>query len=318
MNGKARIVLAASLIAIALVLMIAALLPNSWWHPPKKTASEPSLNAEVLRPRGDKRITVPKGARLEASGYLTILRVPPTPAEPKAPTQSPAAEESLQPAVPAEVAAGIRLFARLRPYPVSDANIPKILVAPPQQFSRVILRDGCFRLDEDGQPLVVFTIGTRLLIDDQGYLAFTAFTDGRLRARIGEEVFWEGERRQLEDPRQLAIIHGRCGPGQVQVIGLAQSVAVGQARSDRLSARSLADLYGLPFDAVLEHVRACRQRMSKSPNGVPVTMIATPCGMTPPPPVAKQEECPPGTSLTNGMCRTPEGYARPIPDWLNT
>ena len=36
----------------------------------------------------------------------------------------------------------------------------------------------------------------------------------------------------------------------------------------------------------------------------------------PPRPVMDASECPPGSSLAGGLCRTPEGYLRPLPDWL--
>jgi hypothetical protein len=39
--------------------------------------------------------------------------------------------------------------------------------------------------------------------------------------------------------------------------------------------------------------------------------------MSPPPPPPRGEPvCPPGTKATYGMCRTPEGFARPIPAWI--
>ena len=37
---------------------------------------------------------------------------------------------------------------------------------------------------------------------------------------------------------------------------------------------------------------------------------------SPPPPVMDPSECPPGSSISAGLCRTPEGYLRPLPDWL--
>lgn len=40
------------------------------------------------------------------------------------------------------------------------------------------------------------------------------------------------------------------------------------------------------------------------------------CITIPPPPVARQEDCPAGTKLSFGLCRTPEGYIRPLPKWI--
>ena len=36
----------------------------------------------------------------------------------------------------------------------------------------------------------------------------------------------------------------------------------------------------------------------------------------PPLPVTDPSECPLGSSRTFGLCRTPEGYMRPLPEWL--
>ena len=36
----------------------------------------------------------------------------------------------------------------------------------------------------------------------------------------------------------------------------------------------------------------------------------------PPRPPEPDTVCPPGTTMTFGICRTPEGYMRPLPDWL--
>jgi hypothetical protein len=276
--------------------------------------------AEVFSPPSGKSDQVPKGARLEPSGYLTILEVPPTPAQPqRRPPEPPVGSSSPGPAIPSGVAPGIRLFVRLRPRPSPSESLPQILVAPPQQISRVILRDGCFRLAEPGEPLVVFTLATRLVIDREGYLAFTASPDnGPLPARVGEQVWWEGERRELQDPQDLALIHARCGAGAVQVLGLVQSVAVGQATADFQATKRIADMYGLPWKEAFAAARKCRERMSRAPNGMQVVTVQNACGLTPPPPVADGKACPPGTSLSSGMCRTPEGYVRPIPDWLRT
>ena len=111
----------------------------------------------------------------------------------------------------------------------------------------------------------------------------------------------------------LARVHERCGPGPVQVVGLLQSLSAGQAFADGQSATRLAAMYGLSWDEALARIHACRERLSQGPGGNRIVMVETPCGTTPPPPVSDPARCPPGTTLSAGLCRTPEGSVRPIP-----
>jgi hypothetical protein len=306
--------LALGLVAAAVVPMLIAAVPGSW-RPPVERGSEAPPRAEVLVPNKSPLAGLPKGAHREPDGYLTILAAARTPAQPQPhPSLAPAAGGSPQPVIPRKLAGGIRLFARLRPEAARPGLVTSDLMPPPQQVSKVVLRDGCFRLAEPGEPHAVFTLGTRLFVDAQGYLAFTAFAPGSpMRARVGEEVWWEGERRELRDRQALAQIRARCGPGRTQIVGLAQSVSVGQILADGMAATRVSAMYGLPWAQALARVRACRDRLSRGPDRVNVTMITTPCGTSPPPPVASPETCPPGTALSGGLCRTPEGYVRPIP-----
>lgn len=314
MNQRGWLLLAVMLIAAASVLTILSTLPGDWGIRKKQEPNLPAA-AEVLVPKGLGSGGLPRGARREPSGYLTVLAAPATEAapQPNPPLPKPV-NPPPGPPVPPELSAAVRLFARQLAPPVRDDLIPSNLLPPPQQISRVILRDGCFRLAEPGEPHAVFTVGTRLYLDGRGYLAIgAAGPQGPMRARVGELLWWSGERRQLRDPRSLAQIHARCGPGRAEIVGLVQSVSIGQALADGMSATRFASMYGVPWSQAIVRVRLCRERLSRSANGSRITMIETPCGSTPPRPVANPSECPAGTSLSGGLCRTPQGYVRPIP-----
>jgi hypothetical protein len=200
--------------------------------------------------------------------------------------------------------------------PVTGELLPGNLLPPPRQFARIVLRDGCFRIDEPGDPIAVFDVGTSLWLDDAGYLMFGQGADSAIRARVGEPIWWEGERRAISDPATLAELHARCGRGKAELVGLAQSLSLGQALADGESATNIVDMYGIPWARALDKVRECRAKLSKGPGGAAVRMVATPCGTTPPPPVTDPAHCPPGTAIVAGICRTPDGFIRPIPDWL--
>ena len=306
--------LAVGLLVIAFALIVVSLLPRSWWPSSTPRKHSGPLRVEVFAPDGTPLADLPRGARREASGYLTILAAPQTPAQPVPhPELAHPAGTSAGDAIPKRLAGSIRLFARLQPVPVSNELVISDLLPPPQNIGRIVLRDGCFHLDEPGDPHVVFTVGARLFLDAQGYLAVGQGAESDIRTRVGEPMHWEGKPRRLDDKAMLARIHERCGAGPAQVLGPLQSLSLGQAFEDGMSATRLAAMYGLPWKDALERIRACRERLSHGPNGARVEMVGTPCGITPPPPVADPASCPKGTKLSGGLCRTPEGAVRPIP-----
>jgi hypothetical protein len=71
--------------------------------------------------------------------------------------------------------------------------------------------------------------------------------------------------------------------------------------------RHFRENYGLSHEQARRVLEACKRR---SGSGV--------CMMTPPPPPPTGgEKCPPDTKMFHGICRTPEGFARPIPAWIH-
>ena len=70
--------------------------------------------------------------------------------------------------------------------------------------------------------------------------------------------------------------------------------------------RFLREKYGLSEADARKVLEGCKAR---SGAGICFT---TP----PPPPPPGGPSCPSGTKSVHGMCRTPEGHVRPLPDWI--
>lgn len=197
-----------------------------------------------------------------------------------------------------------------------DASIvvSKPMTQLPHRFGTIILRDGCLKLAEPGEPHAILLSGTKLYVDDAGFLTVGVISNGvAISPRVGEPAWWPGETPQQISAAAAARIRAKCGPGTIKIIGFAQSVAASQAAADEIAARNLVNTYGLPWGTALAKTRACRARLTSNNQIKPSKMIESPCGTTPPSPVADPRSCPAGTSLTGGLCRTPAGYIRPVP-----
>lgn len=142
---------------------------------------------------------------------------------------------------------------------------------------------------------------------------------------MGEAVEFMGSVNEVTTPELVDPIHAACGPGKVIKVEGMESAAAGDAQrkvTDRANAiRSLGDRYGLDarqagraLDWLDARGEANRQT---SPEGIALPPITgTMMVEMPPRPVMDPSECPPGSSLNAGLCRTPEGHLRPLPDWL--
>lgn len=134
-----------------------------------------------------------------------------------------------------------------------------------------------------------------------------------------------GSVNEITIPELVDPIHAACGAGKVVKIEGLDSAAARAAQNtvtDRANAiRRLQGEYGLgarqaerALDWLDARGKANRQT---TPEGIPLPPITgTMTVETPPRPVSNPSECPPGSSLTFGLCRTPEGYLRPLPRWL--
>jgi hypothetical protein len=208
----------------------------------------------------------------------------------------------------------VRLLARLAPMPPSDQLVVTTAEEPAPYFGTIFLRDGCLRLAEPGEPHVILPAGTKLYIDDEGFLTAGVIANGTAtNPRLGEPAWWSGGDRLRVEAAAVERIVAKCGPGAARLIGLAQSVAASQAAADGAAARNLVSMYDLPWTTALTRARACRTRLARNSGIDPAKMLQNPCGSTPPSPVADPSLCPVGTSFIGSLCRTPTGHIRPIP-----
>lgn len=294
-------------------------------EPPPK----PPLQAELVAPvaASDQSRTLPEGAKVERSGFGTILSAPPSDYEPPAPPAplvdgTPPSQNG--PVIAPEVAHLIRLLPRVRPQPVTDGNgMMMTLEALPIARATVILRDGCFRLAERGEPLVLFTVGARAFLDRQGYLAVgpTDFP-ASLSGRVGESLSWEGTIDPVRDPVIAASINRVCGAGRVVRVGLVSSEASQTNIRDASTAREMSDRYGMPYAEARREVRACRTkyhhgwaelRARYGDRDPPTELLPGPCMLSPPSPAPSPAACPDGTTHSGGLCRNARGHVVPIP-----
>jgi hypothetical protein len=201
--------------------------------------------------------------------------------------------------LPAQIARLVRIFPR-------DDRPPGILHSI-DSTAKVELRDGCFRASDREGALVLFPLGAKLFVDRDGYLAFGSETPGY--GRVGETLIFPGSVGEVTAPELVGPIHAACGPGKVIKVNDTASAAARRAQDavtlDANAVRHFRESYGLSERGALAAVKQCRERSG-----------AGFCPMSPPPPVARQADCPAGTKLSHGLCRTPEGFVRPLLEWL--
>lgn len=316
-RDRGAILLALALIAITVALVALAALPRDWFQPPVKAPRPPPV--EFIAPDGATAPTPTKAMSVGPEGFGTILSAPPRELQPTAELIGPSPQlfASNAPAIAPALGGLLRLVARIAPVPPSDQLVNFNPEAPGRDVARIILRDGCLRVAAPGEPHLILPAGTRLYVDEQGFLSLGIVSNSRANPRVGELAWWEGFPQPPVSPAVAARIRAQCGPGRVRFLTLAQSVSATQALSDAAAAKTFADRYGAPWRDALRSIQRCRAQMTKnlpsSPSGEPPLLIENMCGSTPPSPVADPRSCPPGTSFSGGLCRTPEGYVRPVP-----
>ncbi|MXO49264.1 hypothetical protein GRI69_13470 [Erythrobacter vulgaris] len=237
-------------------------------------------------------------------------------AAPVVPISSPPRAAVRDEAVPVAVAPHIRIFPR-HDRPAGALNAINSQV-------KVVLNDGCFRAADRDDALVLFPFGARLFVDSANYLAFGSAETPRY-ARVGETLTFMGSVYEVDIPELIDPIHAACGRGKViKVEGLESANALARqgAVDDNANAlRRLQSSYGLGEAqarramAWLDRRQAANQQVMQEGIALPPITAAMTVDI-PPRPVMDASECPAGTSLVSGLCRTPEGYLRPLPEWL--
>lgn len=304
--------LVVSLLAIAAALALFSMLPRKWFNAPPEPLKP--LPVELIEPEGIAPAQPTRGMMVGSDGFGTILSAP---GRRSGPSPSQAAHPPrlrVEPPVAARVARLIRLLARLSPVPPSNQLIVVSFEEPPPYFSTIILRGGCLKLAEPGEPHAILPSGARLYVDDEGFLTAGVFANGTAsNPRLGELAWWSRGKRTPVDAASIAQIRAKCGPGAIRLIGPAQSVSASKGAADEIAARNLMNRYGLPWATALAKTRACRDRLATNSGIDPAKMIYNPCGSTPPFPVANPGSCPAGTNFAGGLCRTADGHIRPVP-----
>jgi len=139
---------------------------------------------------------IPRGATQEPTGRLTLLEAPLPPPfsdlDGKWPPDPVNDKPVLtRPAVPPELFYYIRAF----PQPAEPAGD----VLSMGSEHTIVLRDGCFFLDREGDddPLTLFPYSTALVVDEEGYLAFGSRyepnTMGSVRVGLTAQTGWYSE-----------------------------------------------------------------------------------------------------------------------------
>lgn len=241
--------------------------------------TEPEFRALVAR----KGVKIPEGVELQFAA-----------AQPASAINRP---------LPTDIAPLVRIFPR--------DDRPEGALNAINSRAKVVLRDGCFRVaggDHDG-ALVLFPLGAQLFVDREGYLAYGS-GEAPGYARVGEELVFPGSIGEVKAAELTDPIRKACGSGKVVKITGMQSAAAERAQDavtqNANALRQLRDSYGLSEDVARKALERCKARM-----GFGVCLLTPP-----PPPPPGGPDCPPGTKASYGMCRTPEGYIRPIPDWI--
>jgi hypothetical protein len=304
---------AVGLLAASALLVVLSVLPDRWFETPPEPPRPLAL--ELIEPAGAGAARPTRGMSVGQSGFGNVLSAPGRRLEPS-PSPVPPGEPTLagKPAVSAEVAGLVRLVPRLAPVPPSDRLVTFDLVEQAPEFGTIILRDGCLKLKVPGEPHAILAAGSRLYVDEEGYLAVGVLANGAAtNPRLGEPAWWPGGNRPPVETEAVARIRSKCGPGGARIVGLAQSVSASRSAADGAAARNIVAMYGIRWAEALARVRACRAKLARNSGIDPGKMIDNPCGSTPPSPVADPRSCPAGTSLSGGLCRTPEGHIRPLP-----
>ena len=241
--------------------------------------TEPEFRALVAR----KRVTIPKSVKLTFAATQSAF--------------------ALNRPLPPQIASLVRIFPR-DDRPVGALNAI-------DSRAKVVLRDGCFRVEggEHDRAFVLFPIGAQLFIDSEGYLAFGSSAAPGY-ARVGETIVTPGTIAEVTAPELVEPIHRACGAGKVVKINGMQSDSADRAQqavqANAEALRQFRQSYGLSETVARKALERC-----KAQSGFGACLITPP-----PPPPPDGPACPAGTKPSFGLCRTPEGYIRPIPKWI--
>jgi hypothetical protein len=200
----------------------------------------------VLLPAGTR---LPNGARLEPSGYPTILYAEPARLPVPLPRRAP-----IDGGIGETWAAAIRKAPTARPFlrVISVTDREAGLVPAIALYGTLQLRDGCLRLTPgpgvSSEAHAVFSPGTRSFIDPEGYLAIgVADPNARFPVRVGEGLVF-GAAPAITNQKIVAAVRRACGPGPLLwVNGPSSSFGYQWAEAARNAARA-AEIHGVSIE----------------------------------------------------------------------
>jgi hypothetical protein len=184
-------------------------------------------------------------------------------------------------AVSPDVAPFVRVFAR------ADQSPGVVLTVA--IHGRVVLRDGCFRVDDGrgGGPLVLFGREVRLGRDEAGWMVVRG-GGSDVGARIGETMVWGGYPEAREDEPGVKVLRAQCGGGPIASVGAPASAHRFRVRPFAITAYARAK--GMTRQQAWDEIKACwavaDARPAWRPRDTPRPPAACdePFGPTPPSP----------------------------------
>jgi hypothetical protein len=121
----------------------------------------------------------------------------------------------------------------VRIFPQSDRSLGIINQAGFR--GRIVLRDGCFMVDQPPTSLAYFPREVGLYIDPQGYLALRTRTrEVRHLGRIGENFSWAGPIGVGEESPMVRELRTRCGKAPLMHLSVPQSESLFLSRYPHL------------------------------------------------------------------------------------
>lgn len=185
----------------------------------------------------------------------------------------------------AAVAPDLRSFVRV----FARADQSPGMVLSVANHGRIVLRDGCFRVDDGqgGGPMVLFGREAILRRDAQGWMTVRG-PDSEAGARIGERMVWGGYPEPREDEPDVKALRARCGAGPITSVGAPDSAHRFRVRPFAISYYARAK--SLTRQQAWDEIKACwaaaDARPPYRPGDPPRPPVACdePFGPTPPAP----------------------------------
>jgi hypothetical protein len=146
---------------------------------------------------------------------------------------------------------------RLVPPPPDERNDLVVVDAMARYGQgRLVLVDGCFRMNGPRGPLLVFPPATRLGLRDGYLLVGPPGLPPLVSARVGEQLFWEGHTITNWDQGTRRRVRAVCGPGRIESVN-PWSATAREAEVAGFAASSAAGNNDITWEGALRDVERC-------------------------------------------------------------